>query len=316
VAQWLRFSLISMLAYGVWGAVSSMASQSVSAVTLQIVSTLGLLPVALVLAFSTNIHLGSNRKRGILIATATGVIGGAGNLTLYQALRLGGEASVVFPLTGMYPLVTIVLARLLLKETLNRIQMLGIGLALVAIYLFSAQPGLHGLSGWRDVFSPWMAYAFATLLLFGVSCITQKFATRDISDELSTIFFTVGSVLLAIIIWLAWSPPWNLSSKDWILGLVVGLLTAIGTLALFAAFRRGKASIVTPLTAMYPLITVVLALTFLKERVDSSKVIAIVLALIAALALSRESAPQPSPTGTPSSEPGQEKHLDKEKIIA
>jgi uncharacterized membrane protein len=50
------------------------------------------------------------------------------------------------------------------------------------------------------------------------------------------------------------SPPWNLSAREWTLGIAVGLLMATGTLALFAAFRRGKASIVTPLTALYPLL--------------------------------------------------------------
>ena len=296
MSQWLRFSLVSMLAYGVWGAVSSLASQNVSPLTLQIVSTIGLFPVALVLAFSKNVRIGSNLGRGILVATATGVIGGTGNLTLYQALRLGGEASVVFPLTGMYPLVTIILARLLFKETLNRIQALGIGLALVAIYLFSAQQTSHGFSGWKDVFSPWMAYALLTLLLFGFSCITQKFATRYISDELSTIFFTVGFVLLGIVIWVVGSPPWNLAPKDWILGITVGLLMAIGTLALFAALRHGKASLVTPLTALYPIVTVILAVAFLNEHFDSVKVIAIILAVLAALALSREGEqPPPSP---------------------
>ncbi len=296
MSQWLRFSLISLVAYGVWGAVSSLASQNVSALTLQIVSTIGLFPVALVLAFSKNVLVGANLRRGMLIATATGVIGGTGNLTLYQALRLGGEASVVFPLTGMYPLVTIVLARLLFKETMNRIQAVGIGLALAAIYLFSAQQSSHGFSGWRDVFSPWMAFALLTLLLFGLSCITQKFATRYISDELSTICFTAGFVLLAIIIWALGSPPWNLAAKDWISAIVVGLLMAIGTLALFAALRRGKASIVTPLTALYPLVTVILAVLFLHEHFDSVKVAAIGLALLAAFALSREEEAQPSAT--------------------
>jgi drug/metabolite transporter (DMT)-like permease len=299
LSQWLRYSVLAMLAYGVWGAVSSLASQNVSPLTLQIVSTIGLFPVALVLLFSKNIHHSANRTRGILLAMATGVIGGTGNLTLYQALRLGGEASVVFPLTGMYPLITIILARLLLKERLNRIQMLGIALALIAIYLFSAQQSSRGFSGWRDIFSTWMAYALLTLLFFGVSCITQKFTTRYISDELSTIFFTVGFVALAIVIWLAGSPPWNLSGKDWVLGIVVGLLMATGTLALFAAFRRGKASIVTPLTALYPLVTVILAVLFLNEHFDSMKVAAIALALIAGVALSKEGEPQPSVIASP-----------------
>ena len=299
MSQWLRYSVLAMLAYGVWGAVSSLASQNVSPLTLQIVSTIGLFPVVLVLLFSKNIHHSANRTRGILLATATGVIGGTGNLTLYQALRLGGEASVVFPLTGMYPLITIILARLLLKERLNRIQALGIALALVAIYLFSAQQGSRKFSGWQDLFSTWMAYALLTLIFFGVSCITQKFTTRYISDELSTIFFTVGFVALAVVIWLAGSPPWNLGAKDWVLGIVVGLLMATGTLALFAALRRGKASIVTPLTALYPLVTVILAVVFLNEHFDSVKIAAIAVALIAGMALSKEGEPQPSPIGSP-----------------
>jgi drug/metabolite transporter (DMT)-like permease len=293
--------MLSMLAYGVWGAVSSLASQNVSPLALQIVSTVGLFPVAVVLLFSKNIYHGANLRRGILLAMATGLIGGAGNLTLYQALRIGGEASVVFPLTGMYPLVTLILARLLLKERLNRVQTLGIALALVAIYLFSAQQSTRGFSGWRDVFSPWMAYALLTLLLFGMSCITQKFTTRYISDELSTIFFAIGLVPLALVIWLAGAPPWNLRVKDWTLGIAVGLLMAIGTLALFAALRRGKASIVTPMTALYPLITVILAVLFLNEHLDLTKIAAIAVALIAAMALSKEdeahavTVPSPSP---------------------
>jgi drug/metabolite transporter (DMT)-like permease len=294
VSPWLRYSMLAMLAYGVWGAVSSLSSQNVSPLTLQIVSTIGLFPVALVLVFSKNIHHSANRSRGILLAMATGVLGGTGNLALYQALRLGGEASVVFPLTGMYPLITIILARLLLKERLNRVQALGIALAFVAIYLFSAQQSPHGFSGWRDLFSTWMAYALLTLILFGLSCITQKFTTRYISDELSTIFFTIGFVPLAIVIWVAGSPPWNLSAKDWALGIVVGLLMATGTLALFAALRRGKASIVTPLTALYPLVTVILAVAFLNEHFDSMKIAAIAIALIAGMALSKEGEAQPS----------------------
>jgi drug/metabolite transporter (DMT)-like permease len=303
VSGWLRYSMLSMLAYGVWGAVSSLASQNVSPLTLQIVSTLGLFPVALVLLFSKNIYQGADRRRGVLLAMATGVIGGTGNLTLYQALRMGGEASVVFPLTGMYPVVTLILARLLLKERLNRVQGLGIALALVAIYLFSAQQSTRGFTGWQDLFSPWMAYGLLTLLLFGMSCITQKFTTRYISDELSTIFFTIGFVPLALVIWLVGSPPWNLSAKDWAVGIAVGLLMAIGTLALFAALRRGKASIVTPLTALYPLVTVILAVLFLNEHLDLTKIAAIALALIAAMALSREDEAQP--VTVPSASPEQ-----------
>jgi uncharacterized membrane protein len=289
VTPWMRFSVLAILAYGVWGAISSLASQNVSPLTLQMVSTIGLFPVTLVLIFSKNIHVSVNRTRGILLAVLTGMIGGSGNLTLYQALRLGGEASVVFPLTGMYPLVTLILARLLLKEKINRIQAVGVALAMIAIYLFSVPQVSRGFTGWRDLLSTWMVYALLTLFLFGLSCITQKFTTRYISDELSTIFFTIGFIPLAIVIWLVGSPPWNLNAEDWVVGIAVGVLMAVGTLALFAALRRGKASIVTPMTALYPLVTVILAVAFLNDRFDAMKIVAIAIALIAGMALSRES---------------------------
>jgi len=72
------------------------------------------------------------------------------------------------------------------------------------------------------------------------------------------------------------------------LRILVSLLMNGATLTLFIAYRWGKASIVTPLTALYPLVTVVLAGLILKERFDMLKAVAICLALMAGVALSIE----------------------------
>jgi len=286
--RWLSFSLITIALFGVWGFVSTVITKEVSPLTVQVLSTIGLLPVALILGFSQNLRKGTNFGAGIALATLTGVLGGSGNVALYKALQIGGEGSVVVPLTGMYPLVTVILARFLLKERLNRIQTLGIGLALFAIYLFSPRESLGATVTWRSAFSAWMMYGLIALVLFGVACITMKFATRHISDELSTIFYSLGYVLLAIVIIATGSVEWNVSMKNWGLGILVGLLMNGATLTLFVAYRWGKASIVTPLTALYPLVTVLLAGLILKEHFDVVKVVAIGLALTAGLALSVE----------------------------
>ena len=52
-------------------------------------------------------------------------------------LRRTGQASVVLPLVGLAPLITVILALVWLKESLNRLQWLGVGLATVSIYLLS-----------------------------------------------------------------------------------------------------------------------------------------------------------------------------------
>lgn len=300
MSRWLSYSLITIALFGLWGFVSTLITKNVDPLTVQILSTIGLLPVAFMLAFSRNLRKGSHFARGILLATATGVVGGAGNVSLYKALQLGGEGSVIVPLTGMYPLVTVVIARFLLKERLNRIQSVGIGLALVSIYLFSPREAPGATVSWRAAFSPWMMYGVVALLLFGIACITMKLSTRCISDELSTIFYTVGYILLAIVIVVTGSVNWNLSWKNWGLGILVGLLMASATLTLFVAYRWGKASVVTPLTALYPLVTVILAALILKEHLGITEVIAIALALTAGLALSVEG--QGQQVGQPSSE--------------
>ena len=286
--RWLTFSLITIVLFGLWGFVSTAITKDVAPLTVQLLSTIGLLPVAMLLAFSPKLRKGTGFGWGIFFATLTGVLGGSGNIALYKALQLGGEGSVVVPLTGMYPLVTVIGARFLLKERLNRVQRLGIGFALVAIYLFSPRESLGATVNWRSAFSVWMLYSLLALFLFGVACITMKFATRHISDELSTIFYTVGYIILAIVIIAAGSVEWNVSLKNWGLGILVGLLMNGATLTLFVAYRWGKASIVTPLTALYPLVTVVLAWLILKERFDMVKAVAICLALLAGLALSIE----------------------------
>lgn len=69
-------------------------------------------------------------------ALFTGILGGLATL-LYLAAAGRGELSVVAVLTSLYPAVTILLARLLLKETWGRVQLVGLGVSAVAVVLIS-----------------------------------------------------------------------------------------------------------------------------------------------------------------------------------
>jgi transporter family protein len=57
-------------------------------------------------------------------------------VAFYTALE-SGKASVIAPLTSLFPLVTVLLAVVILKERLNYGQYAGLALALAAIYLLS-----------------------------------------------------------------------------------------------------------------------------------------------------------------------------------
>ena len=91
---------------------------------------------------------------------------------------------------------------------------------------------------------------------------------------------------------------WQMSGPMLGSGLAAGVLNGFGVVAAFAAYRfEGKASIVTPLAAaLQPLVTVVLALLFLGERIGPLEGLGIALAIVAAIALSRETKQRPGPS--------------------
>lgn len=75
-------------------------------------------------------------KEAVIYAVLAGVLGGISYIFFMKALETG-KASVVLPLTTLYPAVTVVLAMIILKEGITITQAIGIVLALIAIILFS-----------------------------------------------------------------------------------------------------------------------------------------------------------------------------------
>jgi transporter family protein len=135
--KWLWYSILTVLAWGTWGVVSKVALGMVSPMLNQVIFTLGLIPLVAIMMKSRHLFAGTKRRRGFAYAFITGILGGVGNVTFFEALSHGGKASAVVPVTGLYPLLTVVTAIPLLKEKLNWVQGVGIILAAAAILLFS-----------------------------------------------------------------------------------------------------------------------------------------------------------------------------------
>jgi transporter family protein len=81
-------------------------------------------------------ELGGAELRGIVPAVLTGVMGYLGLLCFMYAIR-EGKICIVAPMTALYPIITIVLATIFLKERINIVQFAGIILALISVFLIS-----------------------------------------------------------------------------------------------------------------------------------------------------------------------------------
>jgi|SRR5579859_5089001 len=137
IAPWLVYSLLTILFWGVWGATSKAVADDIDTYMNQVLFTIGLVPVIILVVRSSRLAGGKNRKHGIFYAFITGILGGAGNITFFKSLTMGGRATVVVPMTSLSPLVTVVLAFLVLRERISASQVIGLVVAGVAIYLLS-----------------------------------------------------------------------------------------------------------------------------------------------------------------------------------
>ncbi|MFM6974834.1 MAG: EamA family transporter [Agromyces sp.] len=97
-------------------------------------SVVAVLVLALMFAFVPRPEKGSIDYRAVGVALASGLLLAIGNGLFVLALQQGSLA-LVGVLVSLYPLATIVLARVVLKEHISRVQLAGIGLAVVAAIL-------------------------------------------------------------------------------------------------------------------------------------------------------------------------------------
>ena len=304
--RWLLWTLLAVFCWGVWALLGKLIGEALSPALTQALSTIGLIPVILALGFSMNIrgkarlasavpnpltHAGGgegNRRRGALLALGAGTLTCLGNVAYYGVLNRGAKAATVVPLTALYPVVTVLLAVMVLKERLNLIQIAGIGLSLIAIYLFNVQEE-------QGFLSAWLLVALIPVTLWGIAGLLQKLATNDISGERSTLWFLAAFVPVAAGILVQQSWPARIAPRTWLLVTALGLTFALGNYALLAAFAsNGKASVITPLAGLYPLVSIPIAILLLGERIGWRETLGITLALVSAAALACESRPAPS----------------------
>jgi drug/metabolite transporter (DMT)-like permease len=122
--------------------------------------------------------------------------------------------------------------------------------------------------------------------LWGVFGFLSKLASKDLGPWQMQVLFTFGAAPLMVPALLRSQSGMSSDKVGWLIGALTGALAALSNLALFYAIRTGNISIVTPLTALSPLVTFILGALILKERPTRSQNLGVACALVAILLLS------------------------------
>lgn len=196
-----------------------------------------------------------------LWGACSGIGSAVGTLALYRGYGRG-EMAVAGPLSAIGAAALPAVVGIALGERLDGLQVVGIALALPAIWLMAAVGGPAGRRLRGGVVDGLVSGAG-----FGVLFTMLKLAGD--SSGLWPVAFGQAVAVLLLVVAVAVRRPSALSTpraSGQRLAVIAGILGITATLLYFAAAQSGLLSIAAVLTSLYPGVTVALAAAVLHER--------------------------------------------------
>jgi transporter family protein len=131
--------------------------------------------------------------------------------------------------------------------------------------------------------------AALTIVVWGTHGFFSKLAIERVDQQI----IIWGSLVACPTVFLAYLAasgqllPINWHASGISFGLLAGLAGCSGTILFYQLLAREAASLVVPLTSLYPAFTVVLSAVFLNEGLTPMRILGIIFALAAVFLLSR-----------------------------
>jgi len=133
----------------------------------------------------------------------------------------------------------------------------------------------------------WWVWSLLTVVLWGLWGVFTKLAlVRWNWLQLFILTGVIGGVV-TLALGVVARPSLAVPPQGWLPALLAAGLGFCGTVTFYLALEHGKTALVIPLTAAYPIVTVLLSVVFLREPLRVQEVVAIGLFVAAGVLVSR-----------------------------
>ncbi len=262
--------LASAVAFGVADFVAGVLSRRVHYALVGLVSQLS--AAACVCAALPLFGGGSPSVMALGWGAASGLGGGVGSLALYRGLG-HGQMNVVAPLSAVGGAALPALVGLALGERPSLLALVGIALALPALWLV-ARPAGRGATTPAGVGDGLLAGAGFALLFIALNRAGDGSGLWPVAaGQLAALVVLMGFVFTR-------RPSRTRVGTGAAAGaaVLVGAISVTATLLYFLATHAGLLTVVAVLTSLYPAVTVLLAVLVLRERASRVQGVGLVLA--------------------------------------
>jgi drug/metabolite transporter (DMT)-like permease len=270
----ILFALLSALSYGVSDFTAGLASRRLAAGPVTgVTQSLGILTAIVAVA----LYPGQGAGTSALVWGAVSGVGSAvGTLSLYHGFSVA-PMSVVATLSGVLTAVLPVVAGLALGNHLSAPAAAGIVIAMPAIGFVSWRPSSGGAGGDRAgvLYGVLAGIGFGTLFVALDRAGTRSGAWPLLPGQV------VSLLLVSPFAYRGLTGIRRPSANTMLLLLGTGVLSATANLLFLVATKHGELAIVGVLSALYPVLTVLLARVLLTERWSRTQAVGLATAALA-----------------------------------
>ncbi len=133
----------------------------------------------------------------------------------------------------------------------------------------------------------WFWYSLISVICFGGWGLFGKLGSFEIPPKTLQFIVTFGLLPVAPALFVGRRVKVDNNVRGVVSALASGILSGIAGLAFYAAFRTGgNTSVITAAAALYPMVTVLLAVQVLGERLTGSQIVGLGFAALAIILLS------------------------------
>lgn len=209
------------------------------------------------------------------------IFDGLGWILYFQSI-IYGPITIVGTLSAAYPALVILFAGLFLGEKLLTIQYIGVFLVILCCLGLSYSPADPNDENAKVTSKRWIPFAFIALLFWSTSQTIVKYAYSlpNADDANMLVFNSIGGLLTLGVYGVLYGIKGKHTVKEITQSFLPMGMMAAGDIGVILALGKGPASIVSPLTGAYPVVTLAFASIILKEHITKLQWLCIIILII------------------------------------
>ena len=279
--MWISYALVSAIFSGLTSVLASYSSKlnKVDSILITTIRTF----IILVLSFiATLIYKTFNEIYNLDIKTIIFLILSGISTTLlwifyFKALDTG-DVSKVTPIDKTSIVITLILSMIFLHEKITIIKVISIIFILIGTLLTVNKKTTNE----KD--NKWILYSILTAIFTSTTTIISKIGLNDIDSVLATFIRTVIVFIILmfiVIIKKKYVYLKDISKKSLRYVIYSGITNTLSWLFYFASLKDGETSIVFTIEKLSIVVTILLSVIFLKEKLNRKQIIGIIIIVIA-----------------------------------